>query len=291
MFSATAFAGVGSVLAKVAYAGGFEPMPLLAVRFLIAAVLLTPFALRRRSQISALSRPLFVQLAVVALANLVASWFFFNGLAFAPVSVVTLAFFTYPAMVLLVTRVLGEGIALRHVSAIVAGWSGIWFLLGGDFQANLRAVAYGLGAAVAFATYVIAVASVLERIGVIANAVIQFALLAVGAGILWVLTGQHVATTWQGWVAAGAFALVSTVVARVAYYSGVKRIGSRYAALFGLGEPLAAVLSAGLILGERLELAGWIGAALILVSSTWSLKSLNRSQTLGKIGEGLRPTA
>lgn len=275
VLAATALAGFGAVLAKVAYAHGFDPMPLLAVRFIIAAILLAPIAWQRWGETSSLTRPLLVKLLAVTVANLVAAWFFFNGLNFAPASVVAPIFFTYPAIVLLATRALGEGITAKHIAALVVGWSGVWLLSGGQGQVNLRAIGYSLAAAAAFAAYIVIVKSILERLSILYSVAVQFALLAVGATLLWLLTGEQAGTSWQGWLAAGTFAVLATAIARLAYYAGLKRIGSRLAALFGLAEPLAVVFFAGLLLGERLDFSGWAGAALILLSSAWSVSALN----------------
>ncbi len=59
---------------------------------------------------------------------------------------------------------------------------------------------------------------------------------------------------------------VPTALAYVAYFSGLRSAHPTVAALSALLEPVTAALLAALVLGDRLGIAGWCGAALLLAA-------------------------
>jgi drug/metabolite transporter (DMT)-like permease len=82
---------------------------------------------------------------------------------------------------------------------------------------------------------------------------------------------------WQplspsGWGVVLATALFSTVLARLAIFAGIQRIGSGQTALLGMTETFLTVLWAMLFLGERLSPIQWGGGILIVGSAMLSAR-------------------
>jgi drug/metabolite transporter (DMT)-like permease len=75
------------------------------------------------------------------------------------------------------------------------------------------------------------------------------------------------ALTPLGWAVVLILGLVCTLLARLALFSGIQRIGSGKTALLGLSELFLSVLLAFIFLGERLSPVQWVGGVLTLVSS------------------------
>ncbi|HEV2579525.1 MAG TPA: DMT family transporter, partial [Ktedonobacteraceae bacterium] len=69
-----------------------------------------------------------------------------------------------------------------------------------------------------------------------------------------------------GWIAIFAIALVSTVLAFVTFFAGLKRIGPTTASTLSTFEPIVAVALAAVVLGETITPVQALGGALILVA-------------------------
>jgi drug/metabolite transporter (DMT)-like permease len=82
----------------------------------------------------------------------------------------------------------------------------------------------------------------------------------------------------QAWWALAGLTLV-TFFSRLALFLGVKHIGGMQTAFLGLGELFVTVLFAQLWLGERLSLAQWLGASLLILSLSLVLFEKPFSQT------------
>jgi drug/metabolite transporter (DMT)-like permease len=72
---------------------------------------------------------------------------------------------------------------------------------------------------------------------------------------------------WWSWVALGAIALVSTVVAILAFFAGLKRVGPSVASIASTLEPVVTVALAWMLLGESLAPIQLAGGALVLASA------------------------
>jgi drug/metabolite transporter (DMT)-like permease len=64
----------------------------------------------------------------------------------------------------------------------------------------------------------------------------------------------------------GALSLLSTVVAVLTFFEGLKRVGPVVTSLLSTTEPLGAVLLGALVLGERLSPRQGVGGLLILAA-------------------------
>ena len=90
------------------------------------------------------------------------------------------------------------------------------------------------------------------------------ALLAVGVRL--VLGGSPMPVAWAGWWPVLGIGLLGTVIARLAMFTAIKRVGSTQLALLGVVEPLMTVAVARIFLGETLTLMQWVGGGFVLAS-------------------------
>lgn len=278
--TAAGLAGTGAIFAKLAYGQGFQPLSLLAVRFIAATGILAPIGLRLWPEQFRLSLLSLLQLIVLAIANLGAAVLYFSALELADASLVVPIFFSYPAAVLLLRRLYGDRLSYKHVLALGIGWSGIWLVSGADVVTHTGAILFSLAAAGCFAIYVVVAQTALENVGTQAGVTYVMVFLAVGASVLWVVSGQKTGDALTGWGILLMLVLISTVGARLAFFAGLRRIGSNYAALLNMSEPLAILLMAAVILGEHLTPVQWLGTGLILGSGTWSLSALQELSSI-----------
>lgn len=291
VISAAAF-GTLAVLTPLAYESGADPLPLLAWRFLIAAVLLGLLvAVRSRSDL-AVTRGDFARYAVLALCGYgAASICFFFALKFADASVVAVLLYAYPALVTLAGWLfLGEQATwLRGLAVAVTflGCALVVGVLGGPVAISVPGVLLGLGAAVGYTLFNLLSHRWLPGRSQLVMMAYTFAIASVGAAtaaIVWRFLelgampsmpfSDRVATAlaslspagWElrTWLLLGAIVIVPTFVAVVLYLQGIRGLGASQAAVVSTLEPLFTIALAAAVLGERLVPVQIAGAVLVL---------------------------
>jgi drug/metabolite transporter (DMT)-like permease len=94
-----------------------------------------------------------------------------------------------------------------------------------------------------------------------------FGIAALGIGATTVLTGGSLSPAgwvWQVWLLLGLIVLVPTFLAVILLFRGMKRLGTSRTAIVSTMEPIFTIALAALLLGDRLTLTQWLGAALVL---------------------------
>jgi drug/metabolite transporter (DMT)-like permease len=268
LLSAAGF-GAMSIFAKLAYGAGVGVIPLLTVRFALAAAAL--WALWR---LRGGDRPPARQLAAGFALGLVAyspeSGLFFGALTRLHASLASLLLYVYPSFVVAGALLLGrERVTRRRLAALASATAGVALVLagGGAGRVDVVGVALALAAALSYAGYILAAdrvtpgADPLAMAGAVTTgAAVAFAGAALVSGRL---TLDFSAAGW-GWV--GAIALVSTVVAVAAFLAGLARVGPGRAAILSTIEPPFTVLLAFLVFGESLRPVQLVGGALVLAA-------------------------
>ncbi|MDP9405327.1 MAG: DMT family transporter [Actinomycetota bacterium] len=261
--SAAAF-GALPVLAKVAYASGAEPTALLVVRFTVASVAMLAIMAARRYAF-----PRGRLLAALALLGGVGyvgqSLAFFTAASLISAGLTTLLLYLYPAMVTVAAvLLLSERLTRGKVVALTLAVAGTALTVGEAGNARPVGVLLGVAAAVIYAGYILAGSRVTPRVGAIPASTII--ILAAAASYTVIATVQRPAfpQSAAGWAAAGAIALVSTVVALVTFFAGMERIGVTDASTLSTLEPVVTVGLAAVVLGERILPLQLLGGALIL---------------------------
>src|SRR5918995_1866276 len=127
--------------------------------------------------------------------------------------------------------------------------------------------AMGLGAALAYTTYILVGDRVLAGTPPLAlsalvctGATVTFALVSLPTG------GPELGFAAEGWGWLAAIALVSTVGAVIAFFAGLERVGPSAAAILSTLEPVVTVGLAAAAFGESLAGVQLLGAALVLAA-------------------------
>lgn len=260
--AAVAF-GTLAIFAKLAYRAGADPILLLGVRFVIAAVLMISLHAAIGRSLVLERRKLVGLLLLGGLGYAFESSLFFLALQRAPAAIVELIFFSYPLWVNLAGLVTGlERFRGGVLAALVLGSAGVTLIFsvhGGSVEGRVIA----LIAAVAVAAYFLA-AQVVMR-GVPAS-----------VGATWTATGAAVSLTITGLVLrqslpAGALAPaaglgVATALAFLALYGAITRMGSARTAIATMLEPVTTVILAAVVLDEALTLRVGAGALLVVAA-------------------------
>ena len=255
-----------AIFARYAYAAGADVLGVLVTRFTIAGAILTLVMLATRRPWPR-GRTLAVAILMGAIGYVGQAVCYFAALKYASAGLVALLLYAYPALVcVLAATFLRERLTRRTIALALASFAGIALTLGGG-HGSAEGIALGLGAAVFYSVYIVVGARALGATDAVASATVvclaaAATLLAASAFIR-----PQVPATAPGWIALAAIAVVSTVVAMLAFFAGLKRVGPATASIASTLEPVVTVVLAWLLLGETLAPAQVAGGALVLASA------------------------
>jgi drug/metabolite transporter (DMT)-like permease len=267
-FSTLAY-GLLPIFGKVAYGAGVRPLPLLAWRFAVAALLLALLVRGSRPPLRESVR--LWGLGVVYVFNAVA---YFRALETIPASVTSLVLYTYPMMVTLLAALLGlERLTLRSLLAAAAAFAGCaltWTGAAAGARLPISGIAWALGAALVYSAYLVLNSRFAS--GVPARILAQHlaeAAAVVAIGLALARGSLALPADPRAWLSVLGLSVVSTVVATIAFLAGMAVIGPVRASVLSSVEVIVTLTLAATLLGERLSPRQWLGAALILGAVAW----------------------
>lgn len=277
VLSASSF-GLSGSLARGLMDAGWSSAAAVAVRILVAAIVLVPIAavqLRGRWPVLRRNLPLLAAYGLIAVAGCQLA--FFNAVAHMQVGVALLIEYTAPVAVV-------AWLWLRHgqrpgwltLLGAAIGATGLVFVLDliSGAQVSAAGTAWALAAMAGAACYF--VLSSQETNGLPATALAAGGLLIGGAAML--LAGvigivpldastarvSFAAFSAPWWGPVLALGVITAALAYVAGIAATRRLGSRLASFVALTEVLAALVFAWLLLGESPRPVQALGGALIL---------------------------
>jgi drug/metabolite transporter (DMT)-like permease len=183
---------------------------------------------------------------------------------------VSLAFvllYTAPAFVaVLAWPLLGERLTRRKAALVALAVAGVVLVAqagGGGVRATPAALGWGLTAGASYAAYYLFGKWVLHRYAPVTIFAVVLPLGALGL-LPFVEFAPKDPVVWAWLMALG---LVSTYLAYLVYYTGLRATEASRAVLVATVEPVVAAAIAAVAFGERLGWIGWAGAALILTAA------------------------
>ena len=275
ILAATLFWGVSATLARHLFRDLHLPaLVVVEMRLAIAAALLLPWlALRRPERLRVGGRRLaeLVVLGVLGVAAVQGSYYY--AVSTLGVGLAILLQYIAPALVLIYSALRGERVGAIAVVAVIAALAGTVLLVGNVDAAAISAGPMpwiaGFGSAFIFAYYIVASKSALRRNAPETVLVYTFAIAAVFWSFAvppWMIAAAHYSL--RVWLLFLALGVTSTLVPFGLFYSGLRSLDAQQAGVLATAEPLIAVLSAWLLLGEGLRPIQWLGASLVLVAAT-----------------------
>jgi drug/metabolite transporter, DME family len=262
----------GSVSTVLAERAGTSPLLVGAARVSIAALVLVAASLAARAS----SVPRESQAHVLGMGSCMAAYqiCFFVAVSLSGITVTALiAICSAPLIIGLLAQILlGERLSARTVGALVLGVTGTALLvageslLGGAAPSSSAGALLALAAGVAYALYAILAKLSLARCAPLTATAATFtiaAIVLVPTFLLVPAPGRQIALAWPWLLYLGG---VATAGAYAAYTVGLREIPASVAGVLTLLEPLTASLLGVGLFGERLGIAGWSGAVLILAA-------------------------
>lgn len=263
--SAVAF-GAMAIFARFAYAGGADVLGVLLARFAIAGSILAFLMLATRRPWPR-GRVLAVAVGMGAVGYVGQAVCYFAALNHASAGLVALLLYAYPTLVcILAATFLREPLTARTLGLLAVSFAGIALTLGGG-EGTATGFALGLAAALFYSVYIIVGARELKDSDALASTTVVCLSAAATLGIASLFQAPRFPVEASGWIPVVLIALVSTVVAILAFFAGLKRVGPATASIVSTLEPVVTVALAWGILGESLSTIQVLGGILVLGSA------------------------
>jgi drug/metabolite transporter (DMT)-like permease len=262
-----------AVFGRFLLASGADPASIVAVRALLAAVMLgatlacrrRSFAIRDRSTLG-----LLIAYGAIVACNYAS---YFSALKRSSVATAATLLYTYPAVVVILGVLAGtESLTLRKSAALALTLSGSLLVAGFHDPAALKVTAsgalFGAGASLTMALYAIAGKELSKRCDPWVVVMYGFAFAAV---FLWIGRGPRqvveAALRWRGqeWLAVVALALFPTLLAYGLFTYSMRFIEASTASMVACSEPVLATLFAWAAWGEPVTPWQAAGGALVIV--------------------------
>jgi drug/metabolite transporter (DMT)-like permease len=257
-----------AIFARFAYAGGADVLGVLISRFTVAGGVLALVMVATRRPWPR-GRALAVAIGMGAIGYVGQAVCYFAALNYASAGLVALLLYAYPTLVcLLAAAFLGERLTRRRVALLVASFAGIALTLGGG-HGTPTGIALALAGAAFYSVYIVVGARELADTDALGSTTVVCLSAAATLVVASFFRAPQFPGIWWGWAAAGAIAIVSTVVAILAFFAGLKRVGAATASIASTLEPVVTVALAWLLLGESLSPIQFVGGTLVLASAIW----------------------
>lgn len=262
LVSAVAYGAI-AIVARVASNGGISTITMMLLRFAICtagigaiwAVRRTPWPDRRST---------WALLLCGAVLYVAQSYCFFTSLTLIDASLTSLLLYTYPGIVTIGAAVLfREQLTKPKLVALALAVAGLVLTIGPTKGGNPAGIAFALGAAAAYSTYILLTSRLTRGTPAIPSAALIVTGSLAGYAILAPIEGLRLPTTSAGWWGTVGVALLS-ILAICTLLAGMRRTGPVVASTLSVIEPAVTAGLAAVFFGERLSTIQIVGGVLIL---------------------------
>ena len=272
LFSACCFGSI-PILITLATASGARLVDVLAWRYLVAAVLLVVVS-GGVARVTAPGRRAWPVLVLAGGGQAAIAFVSLSALRYIPAATLTFLFYTYPAWVAVIGAMRGtERMTGRRTLALALSLAGIALMVGMPGAGGLHPLGaiLALSSALLYAAYI----PMIDALGRGMPAAVTSTYATAGAAVVLIVValaqgGLAVQFAPVGWLAVLVLAVLSTVLAFLAFLRGLAEIGPVRTAIVSTIEPFWTALLGSIVLGQQLgprTMAGGllIAAAVILL--------------------------
>ncbi len=270
ILSGICFGSLG-IFGKTAYKHNISPGELLSLRYLVSAILTAvlifftkPKAIFNLSTFEILSSLLLGIFGYALFSSL-----YFTALTGLSASLTVLLLYTYPMMVVILSRLFfKEKIEPLCMIALILVSIGLLGLVWGEWKIGRPLfLMFGIGSAFFYALYIIFSRKYLSK----TSPIIFSFYVQLGAGIVLSLIhfSSHprrafeIFSNYYGFILAMSF--LCSLMAMTLFLAGLQKVSSSEASLFSTTEPIFGVIFATIFLGEKIQIIQFYGGALILI--------------------------
>jgi drug/metabolite transporter (DMT)-like permease len=278
VISAIAFGAI-PIFARAAYHAGSDPISVLFFRFSIASIIMIPSMIVRKIPFPR-GRFLIGLILMGGIGYVGQSFCYFTALTMASAGLVAILLYLYPAIVTILSALLfKEPITGLKVLALILALTGTVLTIGLDGGGSPLGIILAMIAPFIYSAYILTGTKITKQVGVLSssNVVMISASLVFGAFVA--VKGLNMPQTFVGWGGVLAIALISTVIAIITFFAGLKRVGPTNASMLSTFEPVTTVVLAGVVFGEEIGFMRVVGGVLILIAVILLAKSEFRDKS------------
>ncbi len=252
------------IFARIAYDAGANPNTFLFIRFAIAATTIILIMTIKgypwpRGQLLVS----LVLIGGICFAGL--NFSFYTALTLAPVNLVIVITYMYPAIVTLLSALfLKQRITSQKIVALFLTLLGIVVTIGLDWGGQPLGIVLAITTAVIYAAYLTFGSLSIRKAGSVPSSAVIFISVTIIYGGLAAMQSFKLPTALSGWAAIILCALFSTVFGMICLFEGLKRIDSVNTSMISTLEVIVTTALAILILGETMSPSNILGACLII---------------------------
>ena len=169
-------------------------------------------------------------------------------------------------MTVLSAALFGQALTRTRVVCVVAALAGTSFVIGADVSGQPLGIALGILAALLYSVYLLIGNRVMRTENPLAAATVVMLSAAAVYGVIALIERPAFPQSATTWAAVIAIAVVSTAIAMVTLFIGIRHLGAADAATLSTLEPLLTAILAAAFLGERLDAVQWAGGLIILAA-------------------------
>ena len=272
VISAIAFGAI-PIFARAAYRAGSDPISVLFFRFTVASVIMIPLITVRKIQFP---RGWFL-LGLILMGGIGyvgQSFCYFTALTMASAGLVAVLLYLYPAMVVIFSTMLfKERITGLKFLALILALTGTVLTIGLGGGGSLLGIALAMTAPCIYSAYFLAGSKITKEVDILSSSTVVMISASFVFGALIAVKGLKLPQTWVGWGGVLAISLISTVIAIITFFAGLKRVGPTNASMLSTFEPVTTVILAAIVFGEEVTLMRMVGGVLILFAVILLAKS------------------
>ncbi len=263
--SAIAFGAI-AIFAKTAYLAGADPISVLFLRFSIASAAMIPWILLGKIRFPK-GRFLFGLILMGGIGYVGMSFCYFTALTMASAGLVAILLYLYPAMVTLFsTLFLKEPLTKAKIWALFFALLGTFLTIGPRGGGEPLGILIAMTAPFIYAAYILLGSRILKQISVLSSSTVVMISASLVFGGAVAIKGLQLPQTWWGWGSVLGIALLSTVIAIIAFFAGLERVGPTSASVLSTFEPMTTVVLASLFFKEEVGFLRMMGGILILMA-------------------------
>lgn len=274
----TVFLGsIAPPVSKWGISSGVDPTTLLAVRMVIATLLLAVSIGITTPHLLHIDRRGFFWAMMAGGINGVGLLAFFLALQRMDSAVASMIFSLNPLATLLLLALRGEKFTYRQIIRLALGLTGVYLLIGAGGRIDLVGVLLVLVTVWGFAAQLAIIQWYLQPYNGRTITLYTVAAIMGVSVISWLAQGgQLQIPSWHGWAAALILAIASTYIARLTLFAGIRYLGGGEMALMVPVETFFSVTWAILFLDEQLVFWQWVGGAFILTSALLAAQRMQK---------------
>lgn len=267
LLSAVGF-GLVPIVATYAYRNGIEVFTLVFLRFSFTAALMFIYLILKNKKLYLKRNNLFNLFILGGIIYSFQNMCYFSAIKYIPASMAVLFFYTYPILISIISRLMGEKLNKQIIVAILLSFIGLILVLG-DTKGILNplGVLLAFGAALFYALYAIFGDHVLKKVPLdvtLAYASFFAALVFLVTGSLFHLLNFNFETGAWGPVT---MITMLTLFGFLAFFQGIKLTNPAMVAVLSMVEPLVAIILSIILFKDSINSIQGIGMILVLTGA------------------------